>query len=604
MTSELRREIRETGANFLELCATSNMEMRGLWIAAYPGSGKSYTIWRLLMDTPGVVFFYLSPRHGVIESMCDMDRIPHLYSKSYIPRGGDPLCRYLATHRRAAMATERAVLPPGFFCPGCTFSDTCNLLETSRAVLEPGQSWTGVHHHMFTYLDKHLEKRRDYTVAVIDENPFNAMLSHCNLSIRNIRSLRVFMEGEFPAFDGVLSALASHLGGDGLEIPPVDDWDPVAFDRRYREKLMAAFQEGRAWYPRYNQVKMVMKLAGHPGMAGRMVRVMVAGDKLVARVSWFHRNAINKIRVPLICLDGSGSHDTWKWLASDYVIRKVIDEKWRHQNVIQLKGAGNFYLGTWRACGRSHPNFEMIRRVCGLSRKKVIICCSKSIQSIIENHLKDVRNMSFANFYALTSDNSLWREASTLIVAWKPSKPPDVMRAIQETCGMSDEILEYMETYGEIVQGIGRLRQNIDVVETPGRTFFDKKEERRDGLYILICPEMPGKNPVAVMTSHDADSYLEISRKDYIECLRNGSLDPVDYYKKKMLYYLVEPRTMTQVRRKFPNKEWIDRSIDRLLEEGEITRAGRRMVMKFSSRSSGSSCGLIPRRGEKSGKNS
>jgi len=586
-TFQLRNTLKERAREFIfDAVANRNPRRLGL-ITTYPGSGKSYSIWDVLMES--IIpshhrFAYLAPRHNIILEMCDVDHrcsIPHLISRNHI-KDGVPVCKYLQDNPKAADYVKRGEIIASIFCNQCKHASRCEHINNMRRV-QNGASWTGVHAHMSAFTDILFSKidRERYDIIVIDENPFQTMLQSSWLTMGRMRHLLTMFDG-WGAPTRFVSACGQVLIGGKPPDIKAEGFSSREFLREYTERAKTTVELGGR-LPPYNMVSIIGRIIEDVGN-GVPIERMVTMDKERVRLLRFDSTMIDRLGVPILALDATGSKDTWQALAPSYNVEIVLNEDWRHYNVIHLKGSGNFYLKTWKSCDEHHPNFRLLRLVSQLSSKNVIVCSSKKIREIISSNLDDCKNIRHAIFMALTSDNTSWPEASTLVIAGRPTLPPDERAAMVLATGLSNDVIDYLTIEAEVQQAIGRLRQSIpETTEFHGKGVFDTRKVKRDGLYIIVMPDLGKDDPFKGFGSYDSDALVHVKRDDYLECLANGYLDPVAYYGGKMLGFLVVPRTMTEIKREFKNKMWIERSLARLLTTNQVKKVGQRWVVNFET---------------------
>jgi hypothetical protein len=271
------------------------------------------------------------------------------------------------------------------------------------------------------------------------------------------------------------------------------------------------------------------------------------------------------MEIPILALDGTGSGSLWKSLAPGYEVKLGDQESWQYTKVTQLVSGGNFYLKTWEQIDNSHPSFQMLRMISNISAsrgKDVIICGSKKVNKIIQQHLPTVSNLKYMTFYALTGDNSAWKNADTLVIVWRPTPPRDQYNAMVKCTGFNEEVVKYITTTSEIVQGIGRLRQCILFIPEKDHPLAEPRKTKRPELNIVIFPEMrDDNNPMNELSAQDVETYIRIQRGDYIEALEHGYTWPVPWLGDKFRAFMPGgiSKTTTEMRREFGiDAPWIE----------------------------------------------
>jgi hypothetical protein len=561
-----------------------------LVLALYAGSGKSTTVWDVLMEMKPR-FIYLPPRHNVIEDMCEFDprctivldgddvrtgSVPHVYSKTYKKKSGQYVCQVLNEREDLAGLVAAGKITSDYFCnKDCVHYVECSVNQAQWA--SEKTSWCGVHAHMINYLENHFEKvgRDKYNVVVIDENPFNTMYQDRDFSLDELDVIKDFVDDKEIA--KVISS-AKHMFINEPTEPNIISFSTKKFLKNYNETIRVAVEEGRQ-IPSYNNVSIIAKVTELVSK-GRLFSELSMPSKVFdkgknvtkVKIGYYDKDMLNRIGIPIIALDATGIGSTWHRIADQYEIvgGKPYIEEWRHSNIVKIIGSGNFYHTSWNHFKPDNIAFTAMKLMSGNTDKKVIVCCSKAIMKIIKDNTPGIDNIKYAHFMSLTSDNSFWKDANVLVIAGRPTLPPSQRAGIIKISGLTEDDIDYIKTESEIVQGIGRLRQNLEYTKDIPKLGGLINEKHRGELFIVIFPHLKTNNPFDHMEYYDADSYTQITMEDYVACLKHGYMHPIDYYCDVVDRFLISPHTESVIYREFNNAKWVPQVMTRLEKEGRI----------------------------------
>ena len=594
----LRGNIEKAASDFIKSCIEGEMENTLALISTYAGSGKTFNVWNSIKKFRPI-FAYFAPRHVVISQMHDLDHemdVPHLFSKNHFD-GDKPLCKYLQDHPKEAWLVRKGRMVASIFCNTCGHNRVvskddgtgeleydCSIMTTHNLIKQPHVSWTGVHAHIGAFLPIHLADigRKKYSLIILDENPFRSMYQKTSLRSRDLTDLEEFFEEDkvYPLVHNLKMRLVNETSNVDLK-----GFNFETFLSNHKDRIFE--MDGSSFIPRYNDVMLIGRLADKI-VSGKSVEdnIMVLNvfrDKIM-KLAWYNRDMLNDVELPILALDATGSDNLWKTLAPSYDVTTLIRGEWENKRVVHLKGSGDYYLKTWQACdkyGDNHPNFKMLRRICAIAEGDVIVCCSKRIRSIIQEHVRNFDNLKFAIFMSLTSDNSLWRNARVVVIAGRPTIPPPERKFMLGVTNFSSEVMDYIHIESEVVQGIGRVRQNIPEADVM-KNNLRKHKIKRDAINIIVLPELKNNDPFANIDHLDPNETMSrLSRRAFIESLDHGFLYPIEYYAKKIFDMIGEDGiTETMIYRNGCSRDYVLPSLYNLEREGKIIRRGPRWYLK------------------------
>ncbi len=241
-TDESRRKFFAGTTQFIEDAKAGRNNNHVLPVIQYPGAGKTYGI-RERLETLGPIYFYLSPRHNIIENdfVAKGTIVPHLLSRSrFIDEEKKiPFCMRARKDPGILSLLQHEVIYVGEgLCEDCEFKDTCDYWKSRYLIESDFVSWMGVHAHINSFLPGHLSGKKDkYDLAVIDENPyFSLFAKHDLIDLGEVRGLyEIVTANSINNSDAILSsveALSSlYRGGD-----PRKFWDK-AIEKKQDEDL-------------------------------------------------------------------------------------------------------------------------------------------------------------------------------------------------------------------------------------------------------------------------------------------------------------------------------------------------------------------------------
>lgn len=489
-------------------CQEHNIVMHFV-INSFAGSGKSTSIMKAI-DKAGYTWLYLAPTHRVIDENLEYSRLRdydfiHLKGKNQ-----EGVC--LADDYRELLNKGVSITP---FCETrCIYRHNgCPYYETKEEIESFPQSWAGVHAHFPTYLqtfffgteyDKKLMYHY-YDVIIIDEFPFQVLFNQEVVNREDIDNLRdvVNMMEETTERDFVMEFLneltlaTSEIGIRYSKIEElIDKYQRLQlhdFQEEYNTLLLRLISNKVIDYPPKNLIFNISLIYSDKPTRDKL-KWMIYKQKwdgwsrpgiyiTTSNVKYF-----KNIPIPIIALDATADIKAWNALLNDNCKQEKIDIIYK--NMYQLRSKGRYPVSTWITIEDNKKKLSdsgirlcnLIIEICKRKNNAVLICSNKRIKRMISQYLSknyDRSNYEFAIYYDLRGRNEYYEKCDTCIIAHEPNIPPLQLDIMENVIGWDRELLRNLMTYSEILQAIGRIRQNI-LVTPNGRI--------RENIEIYVLP--------------------------------------------------------------------------------------------------------------------
>lgn len=470
-----------------------------LIIKSHVGSGKTTNTLKTLHDE-GEVWIYLAPFHTVVSENLELSpfrrfEYHHLKSRA-------KLC-LIPDYK--ALAQRYINIRP--VCENnCPLKDsTCPYYEIKRKLLEDPTNWAGVHHHLPEFLqdffDMWIQRRPMYSyydVLIIDENPINVLFDNETANaeqLAGVRDMIIRLNVQHPHRNRVerfLNYLIEKFPGniklnyDEL-FPLIHYTDFRAFYETYQQALVDSILLGiiqihelpRDYLDLFSKMERYITQDMLPSM------IIKRGGSAYTRKAYyfmyFNNRALLDCPIPkIIGLDGTANIELWETIVGREA--SILDRGYRYNNLYQLTD-GRYPLSTWirkrKITSSGLRLINLMNSIISKKRSKVLIVCTKPMQPYIEKNLmpKLLGKVVFGNYYYLRSRNDFYESCDTVILACEPNLPEFQIESFVQLSGWDIELWRKVFTEEEMIQAIGRIREEKDMV-------FSRRREKRE-VYIL-----------------------------------------------------------------------------------------------------------------------
>ena len=584
-------------------------------ILQFPGAGKTTKI-RDWLEKLGPTYFYMSPRHNIIEEdfVAKGTIVPHLLSRSRFvdPEHTTPFCTKARKDKRVLAMMQADVFYIGqSMCEECEHMAECDYWKTRYLIENDFVSWMGVHAHINSFLPGHLEKHpAKYDLAVIDENPYFSLFAKYDIrhptEIINFDSIITYNElGNSEAVRNALVGLRELLRGKEVKkywnaaAEAAKKEDMVAFRHEYFSKLPASKREINK-IPRMDFVNVLTGILEKCKTPESIMRRVVLNDFEGSKVSLidYQPEGLRAMNIPIILLDATARVPIIESIfGAGYHVDEPLNKSWRYRNVTHLNGGSEFYWKNWQkilAGYFAEPEtplaLRILKKIALNSPRGVLMIGQKKIKKGVETYLTNegITNVRFLWPYGLTSDNQYWEQCDAIVILNKPMPPNVTMEAYADLSNLSPKQINYMFVESEIMQAIGRIRQSQDkILEKPkeangtfkmlgqdvGKIHFGEKDEvSRQDICVIILPELDGCNPFDNNDNKASYNYHRTTPYNYFkEILSFGHIDISKAYEAEMKKAFVEEvMEKTELREGYKYTSKFDQVFKYLLEKGNI----------------------------------
>lgn len=533
---DIRELIANEGLSHIRYCDITGTRNSSLVIRTFPGSGKTTSVMKAIDDS-GYTWIYLAPFHDIIRENL-------LYSKQreydFVHlKGKDQLGMCLSPEYSEYAKKGLSITP---FCESrCPFKDDgCPYYEIKREIERFPQCWAGVHAHIPTYLqsflyDNEYDNRKmfnHFDAVIIDEFPFQVLYDQVIVTKRDIDNVRDVLEQmsedtrEKDFMRGFLDQLTLATRKIDINFKKINalmkdnrGLDLKKFLERYDSVLLRLFEYERITEPPKRLLFNIFKIyEENPDF--ETIRWMVYKNYTgnwnkkgiyltVPNVKYFRQ-----FNIPVVVLDATANIKIWSALLGEVVDSDHhLDIDIEYKNLYQLRTGARYPTSSWiKKLDKGYKLqetgirlVELIKHICSIKERSVLICSTKKIGRLIKEYLKDNYdrdNYKFGVYYNLRSRNDFYEECDTCILSHEPNIPELQMEILSNIINWDEDLLRDLMSGCEMRQAMGRVRQNI--LETPsGRNRV--KNDRGIELYCFpgTCYDNNKIDPKAVLISYD-----------------------------------------------------------------------------------------------------
>ena len=464
---------------------------------AHVGSGKTTNTLKTIDEMTGN-WIYLAPFHHVVDenlrdSVFQNYKYIHLKSRAKV-------C-IMPQYRE--LAEKNINIRP--ICEGyCGAKDTCPYYLTKKELYNNPQNWAGVHHHITEFLSEFLDLWHDkkkmhtyYSAIVIDENPikvlfinetsnadhiglFRDMLIKLDLDDKKFKRLKRFLDFLITSFVGSepLNYDKLHRKFNGVDFQTLYD--------KYQETLVRALVDKKVKINEIpkdflNWFSKMQRYETRDNIEQMIVKKRASGyTKKHYYFMCYERDALKNLQPKIIALDGTANVEIWEALIGKRA--SVLNMEYTYSDIYRLTD-GEYPLSSWmnsrfelRSTGERL--LTLIKHIYKKKRNKVLVISTKALQPILRQYL-DKNKVIFGYYYYLRSRNDFYQECDTVILACQPNIPEFQIHCFSKLSNWNEEIWRKVFTDEEMVQAVGRIRQNMKYVfetnrlrETPREIFI------------------------------------------------------------------------------------------------------------------------------------
>jgi hypothetical protein len=460
----IRTKIADTVLEFL-----SNNK-KHLVLKTFTGSGKTTTTLQTVVKS-GHRLIYAAPSHDIIEE--NIKRSPY-YNFDYLHlEGRDRLCK-----NKDLKELAKQGLDIHSFCETCQYriDDVCDYEKNIKQAYRDRPNIAITHAHITTWLPTFLNtdvgdhKMSDYyDVLIIDENPFKCFLNELQVTLQDLilfreRCIQTSMDTEIVRI--VETLLIPPFNYDRLLNIPLVDLDRKEVMRKWVHRLSELYiQNGVREIPK-NILPFLFEI--YEQLPKKDIQKMIYYKDGIINFTYFKSNALDLGRIKILGLDGTASSLVWDSMLKTKVDIFPIDYRYKDETVFQLNG-GKYPIMSWKYKESSTPASlcRLIDLIASKKKRKVLIVGTNVINHKVASLCK-CKNREFALYYSLRSKNEYYKNCDTVILTCQPSPPPEKIQSSVSLSEWSVETWRRIYTQEEMLQAIGRLRQNIEVIKQDG----------------------------------------------------------------------------------------------------------------------------------------
>lgn len=594
---KIREIISTESLEYIKRCINDKVD-HYLIIKSFPGSGKSTSIMKTI-DENHLNWIYLSPFHDIITDNLHYSKLRNYEFIHLKGKNREGMCR-VPQYRRYA---KQGINIDSFCESKCPYRESnCPYYKRKEQVESFPQSWAGVHHHVPSYLQKFLYQIEYngklminwFDVIIIDEFPFQVMYSQINITKNDIDKLRdvlSYMEecDELDFCMIFLDELLYQTENIKLKyqqlcdtIQDSVDLDFKSFKEKYDKKLLSLVSNDTIEKPPKSILWYLMEFYDRSPTVEELEWMIKphSADDYTSRGIYLTISNVDKfqqLNLPIIALDATANTSAWESLLGGKCKEKHIDIQ--YSNLYQMRTRAKYPLTSWISVQNRISYLRdtglrlarLIRKICRNKQRSVLLCSNKRLMRTLRKWLQDNyegKNYKFAIFYNLRSRNDFYKECDTCIVTHQPNVPPLQLKIMENVIGWNRDILQNLMTRSEVLQAIGRIRQNLKTVDG----------EERERIEIFIFPGAVGDDrilPEAQLITYDQMGYSDEEKVDFSVYLMSIIRDLESISFETLYEYLCENG--------YVSRTLLRKELKQLYMKGYITNWKRNIAWDFES---------------------
>jgi len=454
---ETRQVIGNNSLNFVR-----NTPRYALIFKTFTGSGKTTTVLNKI-DEAGMRWIYVAPFHEVIEQNISRSTL----------RNFDFL--HLEGRERCCLRDDlKPLIKKGIningFCVQCNFKQhTCPYYKNQHQAYTRLPNLAVTHAHIQTFLPQFLNTgageessiRDFYDVMIIDENPIQCFLHQKQMSRKDIRYMRDILA--LTNMPERLITLMDYLYNTTINYQElyrlgINELNAHRINKLFSERVAELYTRGDIVEIPENVLPFIFEVFS----SSNRLEDMIYYRKGYLNMVYFTPNALN-LGLRIIGLDGTANRDIWgAMLDSDDF--DIIQIDYQYKNAFQLAG-GKYPITSWTRKDSTVPEMltKIIDEIAEDKERSVLVVGTKSINRLIAKHSTSM-NLMYAHYYNLRSHNDFYLKCDTVILANEPNVPPESLNSYEALSGWDRELWVTMTREEEMLQAVGRIRQNISYI--------------------------------------------------------------------------------------------------------------------------------------------
>jgi len=468
--SRISRKVEEFSLSRLET---------SLVIRTFTGSGKTTTTLNTI-DSLGLRWIYAAPTHDIIQE--NIKQSEHRHFSFLHLEGRDRCC----LRPDLVELAQKGVDIRGF-CNDCPFQEAiCKYHTNIRRAYSDAPNLAITHSHIDSWLPSFLgtsigeRTMADYyDVIVVDENPIKCLYHDMTMSIAELVYFRECMllsqlDNEIVRIIEIL--VMKPIDYDALDAITLDNLSRYDLNTAFSGSVATLFQQGAISVIPKNIIYYLFEIWDRKDRHDleQMLYYSKKGDPL--NICYFKQDALN-VGLKILGLDGTATKSVWDHMLLDNV--EIFSIDYQYTNAYQLNG-GEYPIMSWKHGDQTAIKLcKLIDQITITKKRKVLIVGTKYVNRKIAKFTK-VKNHQFATYYNLRSKNEYYKKCDTVILSHAPNPPPEKIISVVSLSGWPEKIWRHIFREEEMLQAIGRLRQNIK--------YIDDGNIQREKMEIYILP--------------------------------------------------------------------------------------------------------------------
>ena len=303
--------------------------------------------------------------------------------------------------------------------------------------------------------------RDDYQVLIIDENPVKCFLNEMIITREELRFTRQCMvQTHLPEQLIILvdALLQPEIPYDSILHMDLSTLSVYTITRKFSEGIAEMLQQHAITVIPHNILNFLFELMKHRNPC--RITHMIYYRENILNLTYFNDNAL-QLGLRILALDGTANKLVWREMLGSDNIHGV---DYRYNNAWQVN-AGRYSIGSWRFHGNLLPLklCGFIDRIAAIKKRNVLIVGTKAVCGKVQK-FTTATNLEYAIYYNLRSRNEYYKTCDTVILACEPNPPQEKIDSCVSVSGWAEEVWRIIFRDEEMLQAVGRIRQNIAVV--------------------------------------------------------------------------------------------------------------------------------------------
>ena len=419
------------------------------------------------------------------------------------------------------------------FCDECPQVDgPCIYRSNEKRAYKELPNLAITHAHINTWLKKFLNSKYNdrpiheyYDVIIIDENPIKSFMQEQSINRKELYYIKECML--LGHFDKRITDLMdiicnTPINYNKLMIYTELKLQPLAISRSFSRLMTKLKTDGEIADLPKNIIPFLLDVINIA--VEDKIKYMIYYDNGILNMSYFTPHALNFHGIKLIGLDGTANKIVWDhMLGTDVNIMRIDYE---YYNIYQLDGP-RYPIMSWKLSEKGkYPISAKIAgfldKVAATRKRGVLVCTTKSVKAMLRKKVHSDK-IEYAPLYNLRSRNSFWETCDTVILVCEPNIKPERIDACMHLSGWSSEVWQLIYREEEMLQAIGRIRQNIHFLP-------DKKTPREETQVIILPSTGVAKTADKLGKYSNLLPEARITTWDGIEQIVDGNFKYVEHY--------------------------------------------------------------------------